>query len=106
MAEVTPINGNIAMEPPELVGVTGWDSANFCTGKVPAVVVNPNASAQDLANWAFGNLRQANKLMAVIGCAGPSGVVEDPAELAGAIRHFTDQAQTVLQAAIERMGPK
>lgn len=106
MAEVTPINGNIPMKTPEVVGVTGWDSANFCSGSVPAVVVNPNASAHDLANWAFGNLRQANRLLAVIGCAGPSGVVEDPAELAGAIRHFTDQAQAVLQAALERMESK
>lgn len=106
MAKVTPINGDVAMEAPKLVAVTGWDSADSCTSDVPAVVVNPAAGAQELANWAFGNLRQANKLMTIIGCAGPAGAEFEPAEVTGAINHFLRQAEVVLEAALERMQPE
>lgn len=100
MAELHTLPGGGATPPVEAtlprVAVNGWDSPPMSA----AVIVNPAASRADLANWAAGQLRQLNGLLCIVGCmkAQDSGMIEVD-EFAGCIRHFTEQAEAVLQAA-------
>jgi len=83
-----------AAAPPALpapVPVRGW--AVDPDGQ-PAVVINPAATDGERMAWAFGQLQQLNVLLEILACQDDS--MTEGALLAGAIRHFTQQAQCVL----------
>lgn len=84
---------------PAPISVEGWDWDRL---GAPPVIVNPSASPEALESWALGQLRQVNVLLAIIGCSQPDGVEPDAVGLANSIRHFTEQAETVLRTAHNR----
>ncbi len=100
MAEVHTLPGGCttpappAVEPAPLTAVKGWDCD---TGDEAPVIVNPNATSEGLQWWALGQLSQANKLLTMLSCSEKG---YSAAELADAIRHFTEQAEQVLKAAV------
>lgn len=103
MAELHTLPGGSTPPPedtpaagPIIVG--GWDGQD-----APAVVVNATATKEQLVRWAAGQLRQVNRLLAIVGCmrAQDAGLMELD-EFAGCIRQFTEQAEQVLQAALAR----
>lgn len=82
------------------LAVQGWADSN--AGDDQAVIINPNASTRALVSWATAQVEQANVLLEAVGCGVDAAGVLDPGEVAGAIRHFTGQAEQVLKAACER----
>lgn len=59
-----------------------------------AVVINPAATDGERMAWAFGQLQQLNVLLEILACRDDS--MTEGSLLAGAIRHFTQQAECVL----------
>ncbi len=83
-----------AAKPAPVVPVQGWD--NEYTGDVPAVVLNPHAGPLARVAWALGQLTQVNNWLRVMNVESISDG-SNPNELAGAILHFTEQAESVLK---------
>ena len=83
-------------DPP--VAVRGWASDDL--GPKAAVIVNPEADQLALLAWAKGELEQANVLLRLFACASRD---LEGREFAGAIHHFTEQAERVVKAAFDRL---
>lgn len=79
------------------IAVQGW----ACDSDDAPVIVNPTASKQALLAWGFAQLQQVNVMLYLIGCASHD-LIHDPAEVCGAVRHFTVQAETALGEALQR----
>lgn len=86
------------------IGIDGWASDQWKGGEpTPSVGTNPDATPLDLVSWAYGQLQQLHILLAPMSTASGYDVVLDLAEIMGAIRHFTEPVQSVLQAVAEQL---
>lgn len=103
--EVVGAAGKVQADSPErsegkarapAAAVTGWASSlGFENHTEPAVIVNPAATPAALLDWAVGQLMQVNVVLdAAATSKGPDGMTTG--ELAGAVLHFSAQAQAVL----------
>ena len=88
---------------PECVAVNGWDIGVVNTqSKTPPVIVNPQATLADLADWARSQLEQASNISEAISC----GWIEHGAGLqnaVAAVHHFELQALAVLREVSNRL---
>lgn len=76
--------------------VTGWASWEGLTDHTePAVIANPAATPAALLAWAIGQIQQVNVVLdAAATYRDPGGMTAG--ELAGAVLHFSAQAEAVL----------
>lgn len=104
MADIRSLPG--AAPPPAsqparpLRAVRGWCREYFDDDQ-PPVIVNPAAPMHLLADWAHGQLKQANIVLSIFG----TWTTEEASleNAAGAVRHFTEQAESVLLALLDRL---
>lgn len=93
MADLHQLPG-AGMQPPATAAaaVHGW-AFDSPPQSVPPVVVNPATTTEARAAWAHAQLQQLNVMLQCLGCVQQEVRAE---LLAGAIRHFTEQAEQVL----------
>jgi hypothetical protein len=67
----------------------------------PSVVASPYAGPAELIEWGLSNLSRLDVLLLALTDA--TGLDVEPEDLAGAIRHFTQQAYAAIRAGADRM---